>query len=312
MNWYSFQPADTLFFRGAEPMNIGENHTATANFPPPVRTLKGALRTTILKQNKIPVDHYYDNNIGDELLEIIGPADKKAGFSIIGPLFELDKMIYVPAPYSWFLGKDDEKKEKIAIYKSSLIKTGLIKSSLENLFWAKGEQRELETLGGKWISLSDLYSQNNIIFKKEIKEIDAFYSVEQRTGIALAGNRSVRPHHLYSFSHARLNKNVTLIFGVDKNLPISDNGILNLGAEQRFGLYSKVTNINFKMGNSGFFMSLSQTAGTERANESVVATGKIQYLGGWDMKKGFHKSMTGFFPPGSVFSKKLNDNFIQI
>ena len=62
MNWYSFEPADTLFFRGAEPMNIGENHTATANFPPPARTLEGALRTTILKQNKIPIDQYYDNN----------------------------------------------------------------------------------------------------------------------------------------------------------------------------------------------------------------------------------------------------------
>ena len=309
MNWYSFKPADTLFFRGAEPMNIGENHTATANFPPPARTLEGALRTAILKQNKISIDQYYANNIDGELLGIIGPADKEAGFSVIGPLFELDKTIYVPAPYSWFFGKDDEKKEKVTIYKSRLIKTRLIKSSLGNLFWAKGEQRELETLGGKWICLSELYSQNSSVSKKEIHD---FYHIENRTGIALDTNRSVRPHHLYSFSHARLNKNVTLIFGVNKNLPISEKGILKLGAEQRFGLYSEVPDIHFNTGNSGLFISLSQTAGTEQANESVVATGKIQYLGGWDMKKGFHKSMTGFFPPGSVFNDKLNDNFIQI
>ncbi len=99
---------------------------------------------------------------------------------------------------------------------------------------------------------------------------------------------------------------------MDKDLPISDNGVLNLGAEQRFGLYTKIPGINFNVGSSGFFMSVSQTAGTEQANESVVATGKIQYQGGWDIKKGFHKPMTGFFPPGSVFSKKLDDNFIEI
>jgi CRISPR-associated protein Cmr3 len=309
MHWYSFEPADTLFFRGAEPMNIGENHTATANFPPPVRTLKGALRTTILKQNKIAIDQYYDNNIDGELLEIIGQADKKAGFSIIGPLFELDKMIYVPAPYSWFFDKDDEKKDKIKIHKGAFINSPLIKTSLKKLFWTKGEKGELKTLGGKWISLSDLYSPNNIISRKGI---DDFYHMENRTGIALDSNRSVRTHHLYSFSHARLNKNVKLIFGVDKALPISDKGVLKLGAEQRFGLYSKMQDIDFNKGNSGLFMSISQAAGTEQANESIVATGKIQYQGGWDMKKGFHKPMTGFFPPGSVFNKKLNDNFIEI
>jgi CRISPR-associated protein Cmr3 len=274
-----------------------------------VRTLEGALRTAILKQNKISIDQYHDNNIGSELLDIIGPANKEAGFSVVGPLFELDKTIYVPAPYSWFFDKDDGKKEKVKIYKSRLIKTGLIKTSLENLFWAKGKERELETLGGKWISLSDLYSQNNSVSKKEIHD---FYKIENRTGIALDTNRSVKAHHLYSFSHARLNKNVQLIFGINKDLPISNNGVLNLGAEQRFGLYSKIQNLNFNNGNSGFFMSLSQAPGTEQANKSVVATGKIQYLGGWDMRKGFHKAMTGFFPPGSVFNDKLNDNFIQI
>ena len=310
MNWYSFEPADTLFFRGAEPMNIGENHTATSNFPPPARTLEGALRTAILKQNTIPIDQYYNNNSIDvELLDIIGPADKKPGFSVIGPLFELNETIYVPAPYSWFFDKNDGEKEKVKIYKSRLIKTSLIKTCLKSLFWAKSKEGELETLGGKWISISDLYSQKDIVFSKEIHD---FYHVENRAGIALDSNRSVRTHCLYSFRHARLNKNVRLIFGVDKNLPISDNGVLNLGAEQKFGLYTKMPDINFNNGNSGFFMSVSQTAGTEQANESVVATGKIQYQGGWDMKKSFHKPMTGFFPPGSVFNDKLNDNFIQI
>ena len=309
MNWYSFEPADTLFFKGAEPMNMGENHTTTANFPPPVRTLEGALRTAILKQNEIPVDKYYANNIDSELLDVVGQADQEAGFSVIGPLFKLDDTIYVPAPYSWFFDKDDAEKEKVKIYKSHLINSRLIKTALKNLFWAKGEQGELKTLGGKWISLYDLFSQNNIVPKKEIHD---FYNVENRTGIALDSNRSVRAHHLYSFSHARLNKNVKLIFGLNKDLPISGKGVLKLGAEQRFGVYQKEPDIGLNQGASNIFMSLSQVPGFNEANDAVIATGKIQYLGGWDMKKGFHKPMTGFFPPGSVFNKKLNDNFIEI
>lgn len=309
MNWYSFEPADTLFFRGAEPMNIGENHTATANFPPPARTIAGALRTTILKQNKIPIDQYYANNIEKELLNIIGPADQKAGFSVTGPLFELDDIMYVSAPYSWFIDKESGDKETAKVYKSRLLNSGLIKIWSKSLYWTKGEKSELETLGGKWISLSDLYSYKENL---SIKETCDFVSDEPRTGIALDKNRSARKHHIYSFIHARLKKNVRILFGVNKDIPIADEGILKLGAEQRFGRYKREVGISIGEGKSGMFLSLSITEGTLDANDAVVATGKIQYLGGWDMRKGFHKPMTGFFPPGSVFNQKLNDNFIEI
>lgn len=309
MNWYSFEPADTLFFRGAEPMNIGENHTATANFPPPARTIAGALRTAILKQNKIPIDQYYANNIEKELLNLIGPADQKAGFSVTGPLFELDDIMYVSAPYSWFIAKESRDKETAKVYKSRPLNNGLIKNSSKSLYWTKGEKGELETLGDKWISLSDLYSYKENV---AIKEICDFVSDEPRTGIALDKNRSTRKHHIYSFIHARLKKNVRILFGVNKDIPIADEGILKLGAEQRFGRYKREAGISIGEGKSGMFLSLSITEGTPDANDAIVTTGKIQYLGGWDMKKGFHKPMTGFFPPGSVFNKKLNDDFIEI
>jgi len=43
----------------------------------------------------------------------------------------------------------------------------------------------------------------------------------------------------------------------NKDLPISDSGILKLGAEQRFGAYKKVSPIEFKKSDTGNFMSLS-------------------------------------------------------
>ena len=42
----------------------------------------------------------------------------------------------------------------------------------------------------------------------------------------------------------------------------------------------------------------------------LIGTGKMSYMGGWDKKKGFHKDMIPYYPPGSVFSKKININCI--
>jgi len=110
MDWYTFNPVDTLFFKGAEPMNLGENHTASANFPPPVQTITGALRTAVLMQNGISIEDYYKNNIDGDILTLIGPADKEAAFCVVGPLFQENNITFVPAPYSWFIEKEDKDK----------------------------------------------------------------------------------------------------------------------------------------------------------------------------------------------------------
>ena len=71
-NWYQFTPVDTLYFKGAEPMNLGENHTASHVFPPPAHTLSGALRTAVLVQNKISFDNYGNGRAPAEIYEAIG------------------------------------------------------------------------------------------------------------------------------------------------------------------------------------------------------------------------------------------------
>jgi CRISPR/Cas system CMR-associated protein Cmr3 (group 5 of RAMP superfamily) len=60
----------------------------------------------------------------------------------------------------------------------------------------------LVTLGGKWIRLHDLTSDEESL---EIFEANEFYQTESRTGIALLRNkRTVREGHLYSFPFIRL------------------------------------------------------------------------------------------------------------
>ena len=295
-NWYSFNPIDTLFFRGAEPMIMGESHSSNYIFPPPAQTIEGAIRTYLFKKDK------------EKFKDIIKVGERKGGFNVAGPFFMYNDTLYIPAPYSWFYDKSDTNEKK-KIYKLFEIKTNLIKISSDKLFWAKPESGELETLGGKWIKYEDLYSNEERI---EFRDSSFFYVEEPHIGIALE-NKKVRKSHIYSFTHIRLNNNVKIVIAIDKNLPFDDeNIILNLGAEQRFGFLKKLHDIDFEFEQDGkFFMSLNLLQGDNDKNNNVIATGKIRYIGGWDLAKGFHKEMIGYFPQGSVFSKKY-ENCIAI
>lgn len=312
--WYSFTPQDTLFFRGADPANMGENHTASMIFPPPVHTIAGALRTATLIQKGVSFNNYNKGECDSDIIEAIGRSGGASPFEILGPFFLENEKIWIPCPFIWFAEKKEETESRDGVrtiivsspFKSSLIKT----ASGERFFWARGVN--LETLGGKWVCLDDFYNSAN---EKTIKDNRAFFNNEVHTGIALDvknTRRKTRAGHLYSFIHARLCEGVKMVFGVTRELPLDDSGILKLGAEQRFGEYQKIDEIKLPKLKSELYMTLSVIAGSEEANNCCIATGRINYFGGWDLHRGFHKPMKGYFPAGTVFTKKINDQCIPI
>ena len=67
-NWYSFEPSDTVFFRGSEPMEKGHDHTANSIFPPPIHTIAGAIRTYFYNIDKKNNEKKYSHivKIGEE------------------------------------------------------------------------------------------------------------------------------------------------------------------------------------------------------------------------------------------------------
>lgn len=308
-NFYSFKPVDTLCFKGSESAEMGADHTASSFFPPAPQTISGAVRTEYLKQHNIDFSDYAVGKVDEKVINEIGKAGEKAPFMIVGPLFRKDKKIYIPAPYNRYVLKEDMKEDENnckKIIKSRIEKSPLFVSHSEAI-WAKGEN--VETIGGRWILLEDIDKDEMTILP-----LSDFALPEEHTGIAIdSQKRTVREGHLYTFRHFRLKEDVEILFGIDKEIDLSEKGVLKIGAEQRFGRYEKEKEISIERDiKSGLFMSLSMIEGGEEANSSIVAAGKIQYLGGWDMVKGFHKPMKGYFPAGSVFNKKLNSNFIEI
>lgn len=308
-DWYSFTPQDTLFFRGAEPANMGENHTASMIFPPPAQTIAGALRTALLVQKDIPFADYNRGTCNVDVIEAIGKSGEECPFSILGPFFLFEKRVWSPCPFIWFSPKPEKTEEKSMLRKitvSAPVKNSLVKTaSGENLFWAKGSN--LESLGGAWVPFDELCTAGG---EKSIRDNGDFFVSENHTGIALDvknTRRTAREGHLYSFVHARLCEGVKLVFGINRNLPLSDSGVLKLGAEQRFGEYCRIEGLTLQEGKSGLYISLSILPGDDEANRHCVATGRIRYFGGWDLHREFHKPMRGHFPAGSVFDKNIND-----
>lgn len=314
MEWYSYEPAGTLLVKGAEPMDMGADHHASQIFPPPGATIAGALRTAVLVQHGIAIRDYYANKgMTKEILEAIGTAGENAPFDVAGPLFHMDGRLFVPAPYSWFAEKNpglpaSMEKRTARIFKAELVMSPLVSADTQ-LPWVMGATREVVSIGGSWLELKDLFSQTE---EKTIYRPDFFFNGEPRTGIALNRNRSVREGHLYTFVHIRLKNGAGLVFGADKALPLSDSGLLRLGAEQRFGRYRKISDQAIPEGNSGVYMALSMVHGSEASNQACIAAGRIRYLGGWNLKTGFHKPMRGHFPAGSVFSRKIHSHCIQL
>ncbi len=316
--WYNFTPQDTLYFRGAEPANMGESHSATMIFPPPAHTISGALRTAVLAQHDIDYKKYNAGTLPPEqndIVESIGKSGEASPFDIIGPFFQQEAKIWVPCPNIWFVEKKVKQNKTIKNMKISISHpvgdVSLIKTAAgDKLRWVKGQ--EMETLGGCWVCLEELCSPDE---EKTILENEDFFISENHTGIALDvqnSRRTARDGHLYSFVHTRLREGVSLVFGMSQKLPITDTGVLKLGAEQRFGEYRLFSGRELPQGKSGLFMTLSILPADHHANKACISAGRPLYYGGWDLHRGFHKPMKGYFPAGSVFNEQINKNCIEL
>ena len=305
MIWYSFTPVDTLFFKGAVMAEKGEDHNAVSIFPPTPHTISGALRTTILRQNGISIDEFKNGRFPKNIMESVGKPGSSSPFNVIGPFLREENNLYIPTPFTWFV---DKYLTNDNIYVASKLKSTLLVFPREKKFWAKGLDSELENVGGNWIRIDKMLHPK----RSYILPNDHFFISEIRTGNALQTNRRVHEGRLYSFTHIRLKENIALVFGVNMDLPLADTGILTLGGEQRFGRYSKIKPVQITHGSSELYMSLTLTKAQKEYESSLIATGKLIYRGGWDLHKGFHKPMEAYFPSGSVFDTKIEDNMIEL
>ncbi|HDQ13637.1 MAG TPA: hypothetical protein ENN41_02340 [Sediminispirochaeta sp.] len=305
--WFNFIPVDTLFLRGAESLDKGSDHRTTTIFPPTTETLSGALRTAYLIEHEIPFHLYNRSDFSDTAtIDQIGRSHEEPPWSLIGPLIRKGTQLFVPSPYSWFAPRKElesyleGKKGSLKILPAEYIQSGIIWP--QRTLWVRSSSDEIECLGDKWVNIESVLKGAPV----KLLSTEEVYTVEERTGIALdPRRRTVLEGHLFTMNHVRLLHDVSLLFGINKPLDIAQKGVLKVGGEQRFGRYEKIESpLSFESrGDGGRYMSLSSIDGSLDGIEGyVMATGKIIYRGGWNMREGFHKPLKGYYPAGTVLS----------
>lgn len=318
--WYQIAPIDTLFFRGAEPMEAGQP-SRDALFPPPVSVIQGALRTAVLKQQSIAFTDYRANRCPPGVLEGIGACGQPAPFCITAILLSCRGAIYAPCPANWFVEAESSPQDKRGVLVGRTIlraaSPGRAAASLR-LHSSAGVGLPMvcavdaQPLAGYWLRFDCLRKPSATIAEGDLLAPGELYDLEPRTGIAIDGKRKVKQGAIYSVGHIRLRQDVTLVIGVDRDFGLADQGFLTLGGEQRMCGYARQQIPSLPDQPATFFVALAPIQLTDDLLPVVFASSKPVNLAGWDLANGFHKATTTWLPAGAVLTRNINNSCVPL
>lgn len=326
-HWLEIEPVDTLFFRGTETMVAGENHEADTMFPPMPATLTGAIRTALLGQKKItPAAYLNEPGKWKEQYPLLGTPEKP-GFTIVGPLFRIGETTLYPAPAHWMVDLDDNaangSKVKIQAGQPFVDKGLGLTGSVNSPFWTfQPVSSDMKLPSGYWVTshcFEEMASgSGSFVLRKKCAELkseeaallsmnDLFHR-EERVGIALTRKRTAKEGHLYASVHVRLQFGVRLLVGMKSkhSCCLAPQGVLQLGGEQRMCVYLLAHAPKLPSRPDGkllFALSSLSVELPEALQDQPRSSGKLLRIGGWDMKKQFHKPLRAWLPAGTVITK---------
>lgn len=236
-----FNATDTLFFRESRPMEaLGE---AQSVFPPPVRTLAGAVRSLIGEANGVNWQDY-EKNTTHPLRETIGFSDDLGALQFQGAWLAWNGERLYPAPLH--LMKKDNTLHRLELDPNG-IKCDLgEKVRLPKL--PSDEAKGSKPLENAWLSLAGLeavlagkepslekptaekpYIKPQVYFAKDL------FERESRLGIARDNDlRTVKEGMLYQTQHIRPKPELSIeldVNGLPETMP--PNAIIRLGGEGR-------------------------------------------------------------------------------
>jgi len=322
---------DTLFFRGAESMEAGENHEVDTMFPPMPATITGAIRTAVLRQKGIaPADYQKDPETWQRQYPLLGMPNQP-GFDLLGPLFQAGENLLLPVPAHWYA--DLPESSKMEWNKAYPVQAAAVldenplgfAGSVAQPFWVRQPTgSDMKDLNSWWTTLASFPAleegQKGITFVSNPNSLQAgeaailpassLFVREERVGLALTPQRTAKEGHLYSAVHVRLREGVSLVAGIHSEHPcsINDEGILQLGGEQRVCRYRLRAHLDLQGKDAGKHLlalgPVELSALPPEFASAPRASGKLLRIGGWDMAKGFHKPMSAWLPAGTVIAHR--------
>ncbi|PJK08739.1 hypothetical protein CO610_04850 [Lysobacteraceae bacterium NML95-0200] len=239
----NFTPFDTWFFRESRPHgSIGSNELGSV-FPPPVRTLAGALRTLI-------GDTWHQRNGSDwrsfneqsPLAQIIGFGDDLGSLRLQGPFIALDEKRLYPAPANLMCKQQGDTKHYFLLELGAPMQCDLGRVRLPQ-FPSKVDG--LEELAGSapvenaWLTHAGMQAvlNGNAPEPGDVIESNQLFQQEPRLGIGRDNSSHfVKDGLLYQTRHLRLQPGVSVqlyLHGLQDASLLPERSVIRLGGEGR-------------------------------------------------------------------------------
>ncbi len=349
MQTWSLNPIDTLFFKEARPMEGPGTAELSSVFPPPPRTIMGALRAYIgdtLEVNWLKFNQPAEQSIEAKVRDIIGYGDDYADLAMQGLWIHLNGQRLYPAPLN-LLRHQDKTTQKITLqyltvgqpYHCDLGQNvclpefkGLAGSKPLQDCWLTSKGLK-QVLDGKLPHIDDIISKSQL------------YVDESRLGIAINQQTcAVEDGMLYQTKHLRFKDNVSFSFDLKGDNESLKAGLFKLGGEGRIvsleknelsnpfpiapkarkpkGLCLYLLTPLLLPDNSEFLPDFKKVEDQKQTYwqgdlhgiplsliSSVI--GKVYREGGWNAAKHQPRAVQSFIPAGSVFYCEIKSSLIK-
>ena len=328
---------DTWFFRESRPHDAVGASELSSLFPPPIRTLAGALRTLIGDQLAINWQTLQSATQPDfNFVAELGDAKGLGELQINGPWINFKGQRLYPAPL-YLMQKGDEIKR---LAPGSVVRCDLGLVRLPAL--PEGSQG-FKALEQRWITAEGMRRcLEGLVPTDKIYTSDHLFSHEARLGIARDNvTRSVEDGKLYQTQHLRLKEDVSVgllvknLSTVAKDILTQPNTLLRLGGEGRMAALEAqeqaqalpFVNAKANAKVESFVLHFLTSADFEGAmfpkdfekttfdgatvwqgdinaiGVRIVSAvvGKVHREGGWDMQKHQPSPVKSYIPAGSAW-----------
>lgn len=326
---WRFEALDTWFFRESRPHGaVGASELASL-FPPPARTVAGAVRTLIGEAQGVDWRQFPQHLDYAELRDLIGDSHSLGRIALRGPFLMQDGERLYPAPLHLLEKRDGNETKYVRLRPGTPVQCDLGQVRLPALVTALPGAKPLEQV---WLTGSDLGAVLAGSTPKNLYRRTDLFSEEPRLGIA-RDNRccTVEKGLLYQTRHIRLHEGVSIGVGVSGPATQPADGVLRFGGEGRPAavriggacpslpvptlknnqlLLMLLTHADFNGAwlppdfvpeqHEGNDCWRGELAGVELTIHSACL-GKPAREGGWDLATGRPRAVSGLIPAGSVY-----------
>ena len=231
---WCFEPFDTWFFRESRPLDTISGTELSSLFPPPARTILGAIRSLIGENKQVNWKNYHPKKYPDLYKEIGGPDDDDFGqLELKGPFLIYQEQRLYPVPL--FLMEKEGHFHYLQIGKPVDCDLG------KQVRLPKLEEPGAKPLDKAWITECGLKK----VLKGELPDNSAhdiirqpkLFQPEPRLGIARDKNsRTIQEGLLYQSQHLRMTQDIkigAIVKGIREDLHPSTKERTRFGGEGR-------------------------------------------------------------------------------